>query len=102
MRLKESKSVIAKPKKYTLKKSLGPLPDLESHVHPEWWKYIFNSLYIKTDADVVEDDSITKQEADLVTEILDLEPQSAILDLCCGQGDIHLSFSKEDIKTRKV
>jgi D-alanine-D-alanine ligase len=86
MRLKESKSVITKPKKYTLKKSLGPLPDLESHVHPEWWKYIFNSLYIKTDADVVEDDSITQQEANLVVEILDLDTEATILDLCCGQG----------------
>ena len=36
-------------------KSLGPVPNLEEHVHPEWWRQIFNSLYLKTDADVVDD-----------------------------------------------
>ncbi|MBA3648573.1 MAG: hypothetical protein H0W62_08485 [Chitinophagales bacterium] len=30
-------------------KSLGPVSDLESHEHPEWWRFIFNSLYLMTD-----------------------------------------------------
>ena len=33
----------------------GPVANLEHHLHPEWWKRIFNSMYLKTDADVVED-----------------------------------------------
>ena len=26
---------------------LGPVPNLEEHVSPEWWSAIFNSLYLK-------------------------------------------------------
>jgi len=26
-------------------RTLGPVPDLERHLPPEWWKDIFNSLY---------------------------------------------------------
>lgn len=66
--------------------TLGPVKELESHVHPEWWRYIFNSLYIKTDADVVDDDEITKYEIDIFLKILHVDKESFFLDLCCGQG----------------
>lgn len=67
-------------------KALGPVSSLEAHVRPDWWREIFNSLYIKTDADVVDDADITRQEVDLFTHILGLRPEERILDLCCGQG----------------
>ena len=38
-----------------MQKSLGPVINLEEHVYPDWWRRIFNSIYLKTDADVVED-----------------------------------------------
>jgi len=66
--------------------TLGPVKELESHVHPEWWRYIFNSLYIKTDADVVDDDEITRYEIDIFLEILNVYKEASLLDLCCGQG----------------
>mgnify|MGYP003674689423 CR=1 FL=1 len=31
-------------------KTVGPIVDLEQHLHPDWWKRIFNSMYLKTDA----------------------------------------------------
>ena len=65
---------------------LGPVPNLEEHVHPDWWRGIFNSIYLKTDADVVDDHEITKTEIALFTGILNLSPDQPILDLCCGQG----------------
>jgi len=65
---------------------LGPVPDLEEHVRPDWWQSIFNSLYLKTDGDVVDNENITRQEVDLFLQILKLSPQDKILDLCCGQG----------------
>jgi len=34
-------------------RTLGPVPDLERHLPPEWWKDIFNAFYLKTDGDVV-------------------------------------------------
>ncbi len=46
------------------KKTLGPVPNLEEHVHPDWWRRIFNSIYLKTDADVVDDQNTTKKEVD--------------------------------------
>ncbi len=66
--------------------ALGPLDNLENHVNPEWWKHIFNSLYIKTDGDVIEDDEITMHEVDLFTGILNVSHGAHILDVCCGQG----------------
>ncbi|HPB30786.1 MAG TPA: methyltransferase domain-containing protein [Candidatus Sumerlaeota bacterium] len=68
------------------RKVLGPVPNLEEHVRSDWWNRIFNSLYLKTDADVVDDNRITRQEIDRFIEILKLTPEHKILDLCCGQG----------------
>lgn len=82
--MKEIKLPAKKPKQE--KKVLGPIPNLEQHVRPDWWKNIFNALYIKTDADVVEDQAITKGEVDLIETVLDLPRDARILDLCCGQG----------------
>jgi D-alanine-D-alanine ligase len=75
-----SKAVQAAPK------SLGPVPNLEEHVHPEWWRQIFNAIYLKTDGDVVDDQQVTAKEVDTFCEILKLQPNQRILDVCCGQG----------------
>ncbi len=61
--------------------SLGPVENLEHYLQPDWWRRIFNSMYLKTDADVVEDMQITHKEVDLFTEILGLEKNMVILDL---------------------
>ena len=73
---------------------LGPVSDLEEHVHPDWWRRIFNSLYLKTDSDVIDDPGITRQELDLFTAALQVDPQARILDLCCGQGRHSLEFAR--------
>ena len=65
---------------------LGPVDNLEMHLRPDWWRRIFNSMYLKTDADVVEDKQITKDEVELFTSILNAPKDCAILDLACGQG----------------
>jgi D-alanine-D-alanine ligase len=67
-------------------KSLGPVPNLEEHVHPEWWRQIFNAIYLKTDGDVVDDQQVTAKEVDTFCEILKLQPGQRVLDVCCGQG----------------
>ncbi|MDY6820201.1 MAG: methyltransferase domain-containing protein [Deferribacterota bacterium] len=64
----------------------GPISNLEEYVQPDWWRHIFNSIYLKTDGDVVDDSQITKTEIDLFLEILKLSTEDKILDLCCGQG----------------
>ena len=80
------------------RKILGPVPVLEEHVHPDWWRRIFNSLYLKTDADVVDDLEITKKEIDLFENILNLKTEDRILDLCCGQGRHTLEFASRGYK----
>ena len=68
------------------RRTLGPVNDLERHLPPEWWRTLFNALYLKTDGDVVENADNTAAEVDLLVEAAKLEPESRILDLCCGQG----------------
>lgn len=74
------------------KVTLGPVADLEAYVHPDWWRRIFNSIYLKTDSDVVDDQRITRTEIDLFTQILKLSNEDRILDLCCGQGRHSMEF----------
>lgn len=76
------------------RKFLGPISDLEEYVRPDWWKYLFNSLYLKTDGDVVNDQEITKKEVDLFIRILGLKPEDSILDLCCGHGRHSLELAR--------
>lgn len=74
---------------------LGPVENLEVHLQPDWWRRIFNSMYLKTDADVVEDKLITKNEIELFSSILQVSKDSVILDLACGQGRHSLELSRQ-------
>lgn len=82
------------PKSRALKKSvvrtrirtLGPVSDLERHLPEEWWRTLFNSVYLKTDGDVVENKSNTANEVELLIRTAGLELNDRVLDLCCGQG----------------
>ena len=74
--------------------SVGPVADLEQYLQPDWWRRIFNSMYLKTDSDVVEDEGITQYELDLFTGFLGLTPDQVILDLACGQGRHALGLAR--------
>jgi D-alanine-D-alanine ligase len=67
-------------------RTLGPVSDLERHLPSDWWRTLFNSLYLETDGDVIENDRNTAQEVDLLIGSAGLERNERILDLCCGQG----------------
>ena len=60
------------------RRTIGPVPNLEEHVKSDWWRRIFNHLYLKTDGDVVDDQGITGREIDRVARILHFQ---TILDL---------------------
>ncbi len=75
-------------------RSLGPVPNLEEYVEPDWWRSIFNSIYLKTDGDVIDDEQITAKEMDMFLNILKLSPQDRVLDLCCGQGRCSLELAR--------
>jgi len=72
--------------KSALSRTLGPVSDLERHLPQEWWRDLFNSLYLKTDGDVVENDQNTVRDIDLVVKATGIGLQDHVLDLCCGQG----------------
>jgi len=67
-------------------RTIGPVQDLERHIPPEWWRTLFQSIYLKTDGDVVENDKNTIAEIDTLAAIAGLGASDRILDLCCGQG----------------
>ena len=55
-------------------------------VDSDWWKKIFNEIYLLTDARSVCDEELTRQEVALILEMLPIRPQHKILDLCGGHG----------------
>lgn len=78
--------------------TLGPLADLEAHLPAEWWRELFTSLYLKTDGDVVENTEATRQEVDALLAAAPVDADSAILDLCCGQGRHSLELARRGFK----
>src|SRR3989304_4064507 len=84
--------------KQKIMRALGPVENLEKHLQPDWWKRIFNSMYLKTDADVVEDKGITVNEVNMFMDILELSDDSFILDLACGQGRHSLELARRGFR----
>jgi len=95
---KSSKHTNHSPKKKNLIEVLGPVENLESYVKADWWKHLFNANYLRTDGDVVSDETITINEIDLFLKILSPEKNSFILDLCCGQGRHSIELAKRGFK----
>jgi D-alanine-D-alanine ligase len=63
-------------------------------VDSDWWKTLFDGIYLKTDARSVGDETITQREVDLLCELVPLRPSHKILDLCGGQGRHSLELSR--------
>ncbi len=75
-------------------RTLGPVSDLERHLPADWWRTLFNSVYLKTDGDVVENEAATVHEVDTIVRATGMEPGDRILDLCCGQGRHSLELAR--------
>ena len=88
-----------KPRRTPARTSLGPVADLEQHLPSEWWRKLFNALYVKTDGDVVENGENTRREVDFLIAAAAVQPHSAILDLCCGQGRHVLELARRGFKS---
>lgn len=82
----------------TSPRTLGPVSDLERHLPSDWWRTLFNALYLKTDGDVVENERNTIREVDLLIGAAALEPNDRILDLCCGQGRHCLELARRGFR----
>ncbi|MGE0022244.1 MAG: methyltransferase domain-containing protein [Hyphomicrobium sp.] len=90
---------VKKPKRPSPRSCLGPVADLEQHLPAEWWRKLFNALYVKTDGDVVENNENTRREVDFIVAAAAIQPHSAILDLCCGQGRHCLELARRGFKS---
>jgi len=55
-------------------------------VDPEWWKTLFDEVYLLTDARSVCNDELTNREVDWICELVPIRPGHRILDLCGGHG----------------
>jgi D-alanine-D-alanine ligase len=87
-----------RPKRLASRSCLGPVADLEAHLPEEWWRKLFNALYVKTDGDVVENNENTRREVDFIVNSAAIQPHSHILDLCCGQGRHCLELARRGFK----
>jgi len=53
---------------------------------PEWWKHLFDDVYLVTDKRSVCNEDLTRKEVDMIESLLELDSSRVILDLCGGQG----------------
>ena len=67
-------------------------------VDPDWWRKIFDEIYLLTDARSVCDHALTCREVDFLEQVLDLDKSWPILDLCGGQGRHSLELSRRGFK----
>lgn len=63
-------------------------------VDPDWWRTLFDEVYLKTDARTVQDDVLTRREVDGLIQTLVLRPREIILDLCGGHGRHALELAR--------
>lgn len=55
-------------------------------VNPEWWKTLFDEVYLITDARSVCDEALTSREVDMLEELLRLDKSLPVVDLCGGHA----------------
>ena len=55
-------------------------------IDPDWWRTLFDEIYLVTDKRTVDNMDITRREIHILQRILPLKPAARILDLCGGQG----------------
>jgi D-alanine-D-alanine ligase len=63
-------------------------------VNPDWWKVLFDEVYLLTDARTICDDDLTRKEVDFITGFMNIEKTSPVLDLCGGQGRHSLEMAR--------
>ena len=91
---KPPQSSTKSPPKSAPHRTLGPVSDLERHLPNDWWRKLFNPLYLMTDGDVVESNENTRREVDELLAVAGVETSDHVLDLCCGQGRHSLELAR--------
>lgn len=71
---------------------------MKFRVDTDWWKQIFDEVYLLTDARSVCDAEITCREIDLICDLLSMKVTHRILDLCGGHGRHSMELSQRGFK----
>ena len=67
-------------------------------INSDWWKTIFDEIYLITDARSVCDEEVTSREVDFLEYVQGIEKSSPILDLCGGHGRHSLELCRRGFK----
>lgn len=67
-------------------------------VDPDWWKELFDDVYLQTDARSVCDEELTRREIDLLLDLLPFSPDHEILDLCGGHGRHSMELARRGFR----
>jgi len=66
---------------------------MKNQIDSDWWKDIFDDIYLLTDARSVCNEELTRMEVNFL-QTLDMDTSSPILDMCGGQGRHSLELSR--------
>ncbi len=65
------------------------MSDLERHLPSDWWRTLFNSLYLETDGDIIENDRNTRAEVDLLLKSAGLTRNDQRGSICAAARGRH-------------
>ena len=71
-------------------------------IKSDWWKSIFDELYLTTDARSIDNSKLTRFEVDQIENAFGLKKDCSIVDLCGGQGRHALELSRRGFKNITV
>ncbi len=71
-------------------------------VDPDWWKMLFDEVYLVTDARTVCNHELTCREIDLFSQLIPLDPDDSLLDFCGGHGRHSLELYQRGYKNCTV
>lgn len=71
-------------------------------VDPDWWKTLFDEVYLLTDARSVGDEEITRQEVEIFISLVPMQFHDHILDLCGGHGRHTLELCQRGFRSCTV
>jgi len=75
---------------------------MKIQVDDNWWKYLFDEIYLLTDSRSVCDENLTRQEVNCLEKILKPNKSDAILDVCGGQGRHALELTRRGFRNVTV
>jgi D-alanine-D-alanine ligase len=67
-------------------------------VDPDWWRTLFDEVYLITDSRSIDDAEITCREINFFSSLIPIRPDDCILDLCGGHGRHALELCRREYR----